>query len=403
MIDGASTDSTLDIVKRYDEVQWISEPDRGQSDAINKGFLRATGDLVGWLNADDYYLPGGLEAIARAAQEHPEADIILRRLRLRRQRRKNRSLQSRTRFRSLRPDVLWLLYPIHFDVLSPPHYRLRLAAGLRLSGVHGLRILRPAGARWLQLLLCAALHRSVSLAWQQRKPQAAGPARRGAATGAVQVWRRPLIRNRLSTSRERAPRQTRSAQGASAETSRASFALRQMLGRDTRLAGGPRRLANMQNLSVLVIHNRYQQPGGEDAVVHAEVDLLRSAGHRVLQYTRDNAVSPATARCTRLPCSSAPPGTERTYADIRALIVKQRPDIAHCHNLLAAGESRLPITRASRQACPSCRRLHNYRLFCPAGTCFRMGGVAKHVRKAPSTQFAGDATGIRDCKPRRCR
>jgi glycosyltransferase involved in cell wall biosynthesis len=76
VIDGASTDNTWEIVRRYAGVQWISESDRGQSDAINKGFLRATGDLVGWLNADDYYLPGGLAAIAHAAQEHPEADVI---------------------------------------------------------------------------------------------------------------------------------------------------------------------------------------------------------------------------------------------------------------------------------------------------------------------------------------
>jgi len=74
--DGASTDHTHAIVERYPAVQWVSEPDRGQSDAINKGFLRASGDLVGWLNADDYYLPGGLEAIAKAAREHPEADVF---------------------------------------------------------------------------------------------------------------------------------------------------------------------------------------------------------------------------------------------------------------------------------------------------------------------------------------
>jgi glycosyltransferase involved in cell wall biosynthesis len=76
VIDGASTDTTVAILKRYPQVLWTSEPDNGQSDAINKGFLRASGDLVGWLNADDYYLPGGLEAIARAAQHHPEADVI---------------------------------------------------------------------------------------------------------------------------------------------------------------------------------------------------------------------------------------------------------------------------------------------------------------------------------------
>jgi len=76
VMDCASTDKTVEILNRFPQVQWISEPDQGQSDAINKGFLLATGDLMGWLNADDYYLPGGLEAIARAAQDHPEADVI---------------------------------------------------------------------------------------------------------------------------------------------------------------------------------------------------------------------------------------------------------------------------------------------------------------------------------------
>ena len=76
VVDGASSDGTVDILKRYGGMQWISERDRGQSDAINKGFLRSTGDLVGWLNADDYYLPGALETIACAAKYHPEADVI---------------------------------------------------------------------------------------------------------------------------------------------------------------------------------------------------------------------------------------------------------------------------------------------------------------------------------------
>jgi len=76
VIDGGSSDGTLEILARHPEISWLSEPDRGQSDAINKGFRRASGDLLGWLNADDYYLPGGLQAIARAAQEHPEADVI---------------------------------------------------------------------------------------------------------------------------------------------------------------------------------------------------------------------------------------------------------------------------------------------------------------------------------------
>lgn len=76
VIDGGSKDGTVSILQQHPDLLWTSEPDRGQSDAINKGFRRAGGDLVGWLNADDYYLPGGLEAIARAAQENPEADVI---------------------------------------------------------------------------------------------------------------------------------------------------------------------------------------------------------------------------------------------------------------------------------------------------------------------------------------
>lgn len=76
VVDGGSTDGTLKLLQHHTQVQWTSERDRGQSDAINKGFLKASGDLMGWLNADDYYLPGGLAAISQAAQEHPEADVI---------------------------------------------------------------------------------------------------------------------------------------------------------------------------------------------------------------------------------------------------------------------------------------------------------------------------------------
>ena len=74
--DALSRDNTLEILRRHPKVRWQWESDAGQSDAINRGFLRAHGDLVGWLNADDYYLPGGLKAIAQAAAEHPEADVF---------------------------------------------------------------------------------------------------------------------------------------------------------------------------------------------------------------------------------------------------------------------------------------------------------------------------------------
>ena len=55
IIDACSTDNTIEILKKYPHLKWISEPDEGQSDALNKGFKQAEGDIIGWLNADDYY------------------------------------------------------------------------------------------------------------------------------------------------------------------------------------------------------------------------------------------------------------------------------------------------------------------------------------------------------------
>ncbi len=77
VIDGGSTDQTLDILHRYsDRIFWVSEPDRGQSHALNKGWRMARGELLGWLNSDDIYRPGAAEAIVKAFQSHPEVGGI---------------------------------------------------------------------------------------------------------------------------------------------------------------------------------------------------------------------------------------------------------------------------------------------------------------------------------------
>jgi glycosyltransferase involved in cell wall biosynthesis len=76
--DGGSTDGTADIIRRYAPrlKWWVSERDRGQVDAINKGFMHATGDVVGFLNGDDMLVPGALKAVCAAFASRPEADLV---------------------------------------------------------------------------------------------------------------------------------------------------------------------------------------------------------------------------------------------------------------------------------------------------------------------------------------
>lgn len=80
LIDGGSTDGTLEIIKAYafenTRIRWISERDKGISDAFNKGIALATGDIIGIINSDDSYLPETLRLVTKCAEEHPECDVF---------------------------------------------------------------------------------------------------------------------------------------------------------------------------------------------------------------------------------------------------------------------------------------------------------------------------------------
>lgn len=76
VVDGGSTDDTLEILERYRHIRWISEPDAGQSDALNKGLALATGEIIGWLNADDFYLPHAAECAVRVLEDDRRAAAV---------------------------------------------------------------------------------------------------------------------------------------------------------------------------------------------------------------------------------------------------------------------------------------------------------------------------------------
>jgi GT2 family glycosyltransferase len=75
VIDGGSTDGSVEVIRKYERwlARYVSEKDRGQSDALNKGFANASGRILGWLNCDDRLLPGALHALARAVRATPKA------------------------------------------------------------------------------------------------------------------------------------------------------------------------------------------------------------------------------------------------------------------------------------------------------------------------------------------
>ncbi len=78
VMDGGSTDGSVDIIRRYEHrlAYWRSERDRGQSDALKEAFALSTGEILGWVNSDDLLLPGSLEHVGAQFAEHPDIDFL---------------------------------------------------------------------------------------------------------------------------------------------------------------------------------------------------------------------------------------------------------------------------------------------------------------------------------------
>jgi len=83
VIDGGSTDGSVEILERWKDRLWyVSEPDRGQSHALNKGIARAAGEIIGWVNSDDVLLPGALQRLAECFAAHPDCRWVCGRCRI---------------------------------------------------------------------------------------------------------------------------------------------------------------------------------------------------------------------------------------------------------------------------------------------------------------------------------
>ncbi len=124
---------------------------------------------------------------------------------------------------------------------------------------------------------------------------------------------------------------------------------------------------------VLLVHNAYQQRGGEDAVVEAEATLLREHGHEVTLYSRHND---EVAGLSRLALARDTLWSPRTGRDLQALISEHRPDVVHVHNSFPLVSPSV-CWAAARAGLPVVQTLHNFRLLCPQALLLREGRICE--------------------------
>lgn len=161
VMDGGSSDGSVDIIHRYEKqlAGWVSEKDRGQADAINKGFRRATGEIIAWLNSDDVYQPEAIQKAIAAFEQHPKAGIVYGNVLSIDENSRPFNLQT---FRAYQLEDL-----MAFNIISQPAVFMRRAvlekAGLLSLDYHllldhhlWLRLLRLAPAVYIPETLAAA-------------------------------------------------------------------------------------------------------------------------------------------------------------------------------------------------------------------------------------------------------
>jgi glycosyltransferase involved in cell wall biosynthesis len=159
---------------------------------------------------------------------------------------------------------------------------------------------------------------------------------------------------------------------------------------DTRLAGlkvGREPPGNRcaRTVKIIIVHNEYKFGGGEDVVVRQEISLLNSAGHCVLPYIRNNRELENRGVLGRLMIAPKAAWAWDTKRDFDRLLKQEKPDVVHVHNTLTMISPAVYWSCAEAHV-PVVQTLHNFRLFCPAGTYYRNGHICEECRTANLTR-----------------
>lgn len=132
-------------------------------------------------------------------------------------------------------------------------------------------------------------------------------------------------------------------------------------------------------MRILIIHNDYQQPGGETVAVNAQIALLRQRGHRVATYRRDNREIALYGIGRKIAFPIYALWSKRTFNEVRALVQRERPDLAHVHNVFPLISP--AVYRALKsQGVPIAQTVHNFRFLCPNGLFYTHGQICERCK-----------------------
>ena len=137
---------------------------------------------------------------------------------------------------------------------------------------------------------------------------------------------------------------------------------------------------NAKKQNILIVHNYYQIPGGEDTVVANEMKLLKKYGHKVFLYSRNNAELRQMSKLQKLSLTVTTVFNPRTYRDIKRLIKEENIEVVHVHNTLNLVSPAVYYAAISMKV-PVVQTIHNFRLLCPGATFYRDGHICEDCLK----------------------